>query len=144
MYSKDFIDAVKRCYPNGKRVIAAAENGEYILGRYLSDNANSSVDADFILTHTPEEVRKEAMAKKERCELYGRWARGECYDRDYQRQVFGPANWLQNNHSSRQYEFTKKICKGANYTSRYLDCERYGCKHLCWEKYDALKNGALI
>lgn len=141
MYSKDFVDAVRRCYPNSENIIAAAENGDYFLGRYLDDSAFGAVDAEFILTHTAEEVYQKAMVEKERRELYRRWSRGECYDNSGERQVYCPANWLQNNNNSRRYELTDQICKGAKYTGYYPDCERYGCKHLCWEKYDTLTKG---
>ena len=141
MYSKEFIEAVKRCYPNSKTIIDLAEKGDYFLGRYLDDSRSGSVSVSYILSHSPEEVRQEALKEKERSDLYSQWVSGECYSDGQGRQTYCPANWLQNSDNPRRYEFTEQICKGARYVSYYPACERYGCKQECWAKYDVLAKG---
>lgn len=138
MYTKEFIESVKRCYPNSEEIIRLAEEGSYFLGRYLDDSSSDAVSTKFILTHTPEEVKQRAVQEKERRDLYHLWSSGACYGEHGEREVYCPANWLQNNNDPRRYELTEQICRGSHYVSYYPACERYGCKQKCWEKYDAL------
>ena len=136
MYSDDFIRDVRRCYPDSKDIIAAAENGDYFLGRYLDDNSSDTVSIEYILTHSFDEIRQRALIEKQKSELYSRWVSGDCYTDKGLRESYCPVNWLQNSSNPRRYELAEVICKGAKYTSYYPDCERYGCKHECWSKYD--------
>ena len=140
MYSQEFIKEVKRCYPNSPEIIEAAERGDYFLGRYLDDNYSGAVPASYVLSHSPEEVRQKALLEEDRSRLYHLWLSGNCYAEHGEREYYCPANWIQNNYDTvpNHWELTKQICKGAKYVGYYPDCERYGCKYMCWAKYDAL------
>lgn len=140
MYTKEFIEEVKRVYPDSKEMIRLAEAGDMFLGRYLDDARESGcISAEFILTHSYDEIIDAAKRENAKNRLYSKWFSGSCYVGGADRENYCPANHMQNSSDPDGYDFSKVICQGAKYTGYYPACERYGCKELCWKKYDELK-----
>jgi len=74
MYSRQFIDKIKRLYPNSTDMIYHAERGNEILGRLLDDSSPTSINNDRIMNATSlQELQTLALANKQKIELYKEW-----------------------------------------------------------------------
>ncbi len=124
-------------------MVRLAERGDYFLGRWLDDGREHGVDAEFILTHSYKEIVAEAKKVLAKNELYRDWLNGSGYVGGADRDNYCPINHMQNSDDPERWDFQKEICKGVGYVCCYPECERYGCKEQCWEKYDELKKNGL-
>lgn len=74
MYSKEFINKVKKVYPNSKDMHKMAESGNHFLGRYLDDSSQGGISPDDILLSTSlDKIQEKARNLKMRQELYSNW-----------------------------------------------------------------------
>ena len=135
-YTQNFIDRVKKLYPNSPEMHKLAEEGNYFLGRWLDDSSCGGISADEILNTPYEELKKKAEVLKQRQELYGDFIKGNCYSTENMRKVMCPASYLQSINASNRFELEKKICAGVGYVGYFPDCKNWGCKEKCWKKYD--------
>ena len=138
-YTEEFIKEVKRVYPNSSEIIKRAENGDYVLGRYLDDSYERNISIEFIENHSYEEIMEKVKRIKEKGELYRKWFDGSAYVGGADRENFCPINHMQNSNDPDKDKFQKIICKDVEYVCCFYDCKKYGCKNQCWEKYDELK-----
>ena len=73
-YSTEFVDKVKRVYPDFKEMHERADNNDYFLGRYLCDSSPQGVSISSILSATSlEELKAYAKECQERIDLYKEW-----------------------------------------------------------------------
>ena len=138
-YTKEFIEEVKRVYPNAPEIIKCAEDGDYFLGRYLDDNCESSISIEFIENHSYKELMEKVKRIKEKRELYYKWCNGSAYVGGADRENYCPINHMQNSNDTDREKFAEIICKNVEYVCCFYDCKKYGCKEQCWQKYDELK-----
>lgn len=74
IYSEKLIKQVKECYPNFKRMHELAENGDYILGRFLDDMRTTTIPLCIILkAKTLDELKKIAIFEQKKAALYKLW-----------------------------------------------------------------------
>jgi hypothetical protein len=74
-YSKELINEVKELYPTSEEMIHHAENGRYILGRYLDDSSSGGFSPDVILAATSlEDLQSKARLLKRKIALYIKWS----------------------------------------------------------------------
>lgn len=138
-YTKEFIEEVKRVYPNSLEIIKCAENGDDFLGRYLDDNYERNISIEFIESHSYDEIMEKTKQIKERGELYRKWFDGSAYVGGADRENYCPINHMNNSSDPDKDKFAKIICKNVPYTCYFPNCEKYKCKDQCWKKYDELK-----
>lgn len=78
-YPAEFIERVKAAYPNSPNLIAAAEAGDQILGRYLGDDCPRSIDLETIIEMLHDgkalELYQKAIQIKTCRDLYVEWTR---------------------------------------------------------------------
>ena len=149
-YTQEFIDKVKRVYPNSKEMHKLAEEGNYFLGRYLDDGRGSAASITFspeeVINTSSEELIKKAKIAQQKVEferlkdeLYAEFLGGKCFTKEYLHEVQCPMLHMQNNSDPNRYEWEKEICKGVGYVGYYPHCKKWNCKEQCWTKYYELK-----
>lgn len=73
-YPKEFIEAVKKCYPNSNEIISLAQKGSTMLGRWLDDSCSDSLPIDLILRATSlGELKTIATKAKEKVDIKNWW-----------------------------------------------------------------------
>lgn len=83
-YPKDFVERVKKAYPDWERLHEALNSGSIMVGKYLSDNTCDSFLLDKILNaKSPEELKKSAKLALEKNMLYEEW----CNLNDLQKKI---------------------------------------------------------
>ncbi len=73
-YNKEFVDKVKKLYPNSPEMHRHAEQGNAILGRYLDDSSSSTIDIDWLLKQNDIIViHLKCENMKAKVDLYKEW-----------------------------------------------------------------------
>ena len=140
MYTREFIEKVKRVYPDSPMIIDAAERGLPILGRYLDESSCSGFSSRFTaLSH--EELMTRARIMQARQEVYSDWFSGRCYSVETREEEMCPAYYMQNNGDKDRYEFEAIACKEVGWVSTFSSCKNWSCKQKCWQKYYEFKDG---
>ena len=141
MYSREFIEKVKRVYPDSPNIIDAAERGLSILGRYLDDSSCGSISSSMVMALSHEELLARAAVMQTRRELYSDWFSGRCYTAETREEQMCPAYYMQNNGDRDKYDFEQIACKEVGWVSTFSSCKNWGCKQKCWQKYYEFKDG---
>lgn len=141
MYNQSFIEEVKRVYVGCANIIACAERGDYILGRYLDDSCGS-ISADEVLNLSPIDLQKKAENMKARQNLYKKWSSGECYTDESLSETMCPMLYLQNSNCAwgKKSEIEKILCQGVGYVGYFPGCKKWECRKSCWDKYNEIKD----
>lgn len=75
-YPKEFVEKVKKVYPNWKRLHEALDAGSYMVGRYLCDSTCDSVSLEKILdADNIEDLKETAKLASERNSVYTEWCK---------------------------------------------------------------------
>ena len=138
IYAQEFIDRVKKLYPNSAEMHRLAEEGNYFLGRWLDDSSSGGLSPSEVLNTPYEDLIRRAQEMDAKRELYADFVSGKCYTTDGLHKSQCPAMHMQNSFNPNRYELSKQICTGVGYVGCYPDCKKWGCREQCWAKYDEL------
>lgn len=139
-YSESFIAKIKEVYADSPTIIALAENGDTILGRYLDDSSSGTLSPQTVLDSTYEELVEWAKKMQAKRELYKMFTTGACYGEAELMENMCPALYLQNNGDPDKNNVEAEICKTVGFVGYFPSCKMWGCKQECWKKYQELKN----
>ncbi len=74
-YSREFIEKVKRAYPDNTEIHKLADNNNYLLGRYLDDGRGHITHKEVLQAESLEKIQDKAKQIEEREKLYSEWYR---------------------------------------------------------------------